>query len=615
MWDRLVFIARFLEVVEVTLRFMLFKGSINRALNYYYRHSTLDTETHGSRAVDEAPSTPQGNPKVSIIILTLEGAPLLNALFTSFLEQNTWTDLEILVVNHGCDNETQNCLKDWSKLLPIQEIRLFKNYSFSFSCNRAAEIATGDVLIFLNNDVVLEDDFVPRMCAALELKGGLVGMKLYHMTKDGMRGSHHHIGVRFRWNILQCWTPPYNATPSHIDSDYERKPTQMPAVTAAILGCRRGEFMNIGGFHEGYVYAYEDVDLCLKYRIGNKAPVISLNDVSALHGEGETRSKRVPSPRRKAWHHRNSTMLRQRFGPRLRRDLYASIFDGDRVGCGRLAIVGVAREQGENAPSVHEMGLHNSFSLSKNEPAPTISGYNLFGLDLFVSQNSAFDMKFARHVHPAMISMACILSDDPRWSEGLCDNFDVLTAPTQSLATVLQDRLGRPVAVLSVNEEEFDRKVLALVRQFTGERHKISIKAPDGSTSKYAPLKHALESLGHKVRIDSPANWRCRQKLRDDVVLWGTMTEDSAAQEGSVNIALFKVGDAQSALFDGYIDLPREQSECAYDDVLASIEDCVSERLQVPIDQPLIDRSDRAGSDPMAGWLEKQDPVREWLDM
>lgn len=610
-----MFFDHVIEVLEIVWRFLRVNGSVKRAFKHPYGSVAIGREPCSSMAVVEVPTTPQYNPKVSIIILTLEGASLLDDLFASILHKNSWNNLEILVVNHGSDIETQNCLEAWSKRLPIQEIRLLKNYSFSFSCNRGAEIASGDILIFLNNDVVLEDDFVPRMCAAVEHDGGLVGMKLYHQKKDGTRGEHHHIGVRFRWNIRQGWTPPYNATPSQLDVDHECKPTQMPAVTAAIIGCRRNEFMDIGGFHEGYVYAYEDVDLCLKYRLGNKASVVSVNDVSALHGEGETRLKRAPSDRRIAWHHYNSAVFRQRFGPLMRRDLYEEIFDGSGASYGRRAVVGFTSDVGKSASSSLRLNLQSSFSVSKSKHAATLSGYNLFEVDLFISLNPMFDMKRCRHVHPAMISMACIMSDDPRWSEVICDHFDVLTASTQSLATSIQDRLGRPVAVLAVNEEGVERRVLELVRQFTGERHKISIKTLNDKTGKYEHLKRALQSQGHKVRIDCRGDWHCSQKLRDDVVLWEAMPEDGAVQEGSVNIALFKTSDAQSALFDGRSVLPRDEAEPEYGTLHEIIKECVARRLQVPIDTPLIDRSKMTCMDPIAGWLEKPDPVRKWLDM
>jgi len=599
---------------EIAFRFLRFKGDVNTALEKHYERAVGGKDIPGRKAVVELPFVPRGHPKVSLIILTLDGAPLLEALLVSFFEINTWKNFEILVMNHGCDIETQTCLDSWAERLPIREIRLLKNYSFAFSCNRAAEIAKGEVLIFLNNDVVVQDDFVPRMCAAVTHAGGLAGMKLYHQIKGGSARAPHHIGVRFRWDIRRCWTSPYNATPSFVDADYERKPTQMPAVTAAILCCRREEFMDIGGFHEGYVYGFEDVDLCLKFRIGKKASLVSLNDISARHGEGATRLKRASSKRRKAWYRYNSSLFRQRFGLLMRRDLYAGVFDGDGGSCGRRAVVGIAAEEAAFSADI-KRGLQTSFVRNVRDHFPTLLGYNLFGVDLFVSLDPIFDIARARHVHPAMITVAFIVADDPRWTAGVCDHFDLLMASTEPLAAMLQVRFGRPVSVLPLSEHGFNDSLIIAVRQFTGERHKISVELPTGDLGAYERLKHALQADGHKVRLDSPGPGASRQKLRDDVVLWGRAPVKGILQEGSINIALFDVNASQMAIFDGVWPMSCGEQEPGYEGLKRIIETCVAERLRIPTDPPLTDRSNLPSEYLMDGWLEKPDPVRELLDM
>ena len=284
------------------------------------------------------------------------------------------------------------------------------------------------------------------------------------------------------------------------------------------------------------------------------------------------------------------------------------------MSCGRRAIVGVAVE-GESISTALKKALQGCFVLNLREHSPTLSGYNVFGVDLFVSLNPVFDMARARHAHPAMIAVACIVADDPRWNEEVCDHFDILMAQTEPLAAKLQARFGRPVSALSMSEEIFATALTAEVLRFTGERHKISVKSPIDDLRGYEGLKRVLQADGHRVRLDSPKRWACRQKVRDDVVLWGSMPDDEVVQEGSVNIALFDANASQSSLFDAVYSDPCDEGELGYEDLKKIIENCVTERLHVPIDPPLIDRSMEAPSNPIDGWLEKSDPVRELLDM
>jgi len=179
----------------------------------------------------------------------------------------------------------------------------------------------------------------------------------------------------------------------------------------------------------------------------------------------------------------------------------------------------------------------------------------------------------------------------------------------------LQVRFGRPVSVLPLSEHGFNDSLIIAVRQFTGERHKISVELPTGDLGAYERLKHALQADGHKVRLDSPGPGASRQKLRDDVVLWGRAPVKGILQEGSINIALFDVNASQMAIFDGVWPMSCGEQEPGYEGLKRIIETCVAERLRIPTDPPLTDRSNLPSEYLMDGWLEKPDPVRELLDM
>ncbi len=125
--------------------------------------------------------------KVSVIILNRDGAAMLDALFASWQKINSVTDIELIVVDHASEDNSLSVLKRWQHQLPIHVIALPINDSFSASCNRAAAVARGEHLLFLNNDIVWLQDVLPAMLNTLESDPdiGAVGLKLLKSTDDG----------------------------------------------------------------------------------------------------------------------------------------------------------------------------------------------------------------------------------------------------------------------------------------------------------------------------------------------------------------------------------------------------------------------------------------------
>jgi len=122
--------------------------------------------------------------------------------------------------------------------------------SFAQNCNRGALRATGDVLVFLNDDTVP----APGWLEALTRRVGW-GVAGSHLTNPD--GSSQHSGVFFRRNGTTLEA--FNRT--------ERAPSaEVPAVTGACLAITAADFEALGGFDEVFVNGYEDVDLCLRAR-------------------------------------------------------------------------------------------------------------------------------------------------------------------------------------------------------------------------------------------------------------------------------------------------------------------------------------------------------------
>jgi len=127
--------------------------------------------------------------------------------------------------------------------------------------NFGAAHARGEVLLFLNNDVeAINPDWLERMVThVLRPEVGAVGAKLYYADDTiqhagivvGMGGvaGHAHLSFpRSAGGYMQRLQLPHNCS----------------AVTGACLMTRRDVFEKAGGFDEGFVLSFNDVDLCLQ---------------------------------------------------------------------------------------------------------------------------------------------------------------------------------------------------------------------------------------------------------------------------------------------------------------------------------------------------------------
>jgi cellulose synthase/poly-beta-1,6-N-acetylglucosamine synthase-like glycosyltransferase len=93
-------------------------------------------------------------PRVSIIIPTRNACQLVQQCVESIYQKSTYTNFEILLVDNGSDEPES--LDYFDSLAAKGKVRLLKDpgvFNFSRINNDAAKSATGEYLVFLNNDI------------------------------------------------------------------------------------------------------------------------------------------------------------------------------------------------------------------------------------------------------------------------------------------------------------------------------------------------------------------------------------------------------------------------------------------------------------------------------
>ena len=94
---------------------------------------------------------------VSIIICTLNRCNYLERTLISLLDLSvpSGTDYEIIVVDNGSTDKTLNVIKDYSSKLPLICIHEPRQ-GLSFARNRGIESASGDLILWTDDDVVVD---------------------------------------------------------------------------------------------------------------------------------------------------------------------------------------------------------------------------------------------------------------------------------------------------------------------------------------------------------------------------------------------------------------------------------------------------------------------------
>lgn len=238
------------------------------------------------------PELPVPDARVSVVIPFRDQPELLRNCLRS-LRRSTFPRLEIVLVDNGSEEaRTDRLLARVGRKPNVRLVRRPEPFNFSRLCNAGAAAATGDHLVFLNNDVeVLTRGWLERLLAlSADPAVGVVGATLLYPDR-----TIQHAGLLPRSDGM--WVHPYRGMPDdHPGEGGElRRVRVVPAVTAACMLVRRDLFDQLGGFDERLPLTLNDVDLCRRARSRGRLVVVTPR-VRLIHYEGLTRGFAVDPP-------------------------------------------------------------------------------------------------------------------------------------------------------------------------------------------------------------------------------------------------------------------------------------------------------------------------------
>jgi len=226
----------------------------------------------------------------SVIIVNWNAGTALDACLASVLADAAHAPEIVLVDNASSDGSTAAARV---RHPAVRVVETGRNIGFAAGANRGAEVARGEVLVFLNPDARALPGAIAALVAALVSSPGA------GIAGGGLVGEGGHwapAAARFapvRHLLL-------DTTAGRLGARLRRAPHDVDWVYGTFMAVRRDLFRRLGGFDTRYFLYGEDMDLCYRAaRLGERtmhvpaARAVHLANVSATARFGDRRGAEV----------------------------------------------------------------------------------------------------------------------------------------------------------------------------------------------------------------------------------------------------------------------------------------------------------------------------------
>jgi N-acetylglucosaminyl-diphospho-decaprenol L-rhamnosyltransferase len=214
-------------------------------------------------------------PRISVVVVTYNSASEISTCLAGLLPMCAPLLREVVVVDNASQDTTANIVHQHQGAILI---RNRTNEGFASAVNRGFEGTTGEYVLVLNPDVIVNVRALEALSRDLDANAKYAAVGCRMMCSDGTPqasarrfptiasfvGRLCFTNSVARWLRVSCefghWT------------DFTISNNGLTAVDWILGGCmliRRLAYETIGGLDEKYFLYYEDIDWCFRARLGD----------------------------------------------------------------------------------------------------------------------------------------------------------------------------------------------------------------------------------------------------------------------------------------------------------------------------------------------------------
>jgi len=191
-------------------------------------------------------------PRVSVVVLAY-GAERLLVECVQALLASTGVTIDVVLVDNGC---TSNAVRRLRGQPHVRVLDPGTNTGFAGGCNLGASQVTGDVIVFVNSDAVVERDALSALAAAvIPADVGVATGSLRLMDRPAVINSAgnpvHYLGLSWAGGLGE-------AAHDHAE------PRDVTSACGGIMAMRTETWSRLGGFYEAMFAYCEDMELSLR---------------------------------------------------------------------------------------------------------------------------------------------------------------------------------------------------------------------------------------------------------------------------------------------------------------------------------------------------------------
>lgn len=230
--------------------------------------------------------------KVSCIIVSFNVRELLKDCLESLRVEREHLSIEIVIVDNASSDGSPEMLSELGK--EDSDLRIVlnaENVGFAAACNQGADLAEGDILIFLNPDTIVPAGTTKGMLdfIAADPDVGIVGPRIEYPDGSLQFSCGEELDLRYSFfEAFRLWTvSPRLFGGGRYMSWRHDEVRDVGWVSGGCLMIRRTLFRELHGFDETFFLYTEDMDLCLRAkRMGRR--VVYWPNARILHSEAKS---------------------------------------------------------------------------------------------------------------------------------------------------------------------------------------------------------------------------------------------------------------------------------------------------------------------------------------